>query len=103
MNSEIMEYYASLDFEETEIEDGLTALAFEFSEDESYALLTNEDGAIPENLKQRVVFAYYTSEGVFQWSMGFKNSFVFKDIWSEPQTPQEKLATMQKYRASQEL
>lgn len=96
MPNEIMEYYESLDFEETEIEDGLTALAFEFSQDGSYALLTNEDGAIPENLKQRIIFAYYTHDGAFQWSISFKNSYVFKDVWTESQSPDHKLNTMLK-------
>lgn len=102
MSSEVTGFYETLGFEEMEIEDGLTALAFEFSPDESFALLTDEDGAIPDNLKQRVIFAYYTAEGIFRWSIGFKNSHVFQNVWSEQATPERKLAMMQNYRRNKE-
>ena len=94
----VLTFYEALGFEETDIEDDLTALSLEIDPQESYVLITNEEGAIPETLKQAVIFAYYTPEGAFQWSAGFKNSFVFRDIWSKSQSPEEKLAAIGKRR-----
>lgn len=100
MSREVMEYYNNLDFEETEIEDELPALSCEISAHGDYVLLTDEDGAMPATLKQPVLLAYYTAEGAFQWSVGFKNSYVFNDIWSGPKTPAQKIEALLKYRAS---
>ena len=94
----VLDFYESLGFEETDIEDDLTALYFETDPQGSYVLMTNEEGAIPETLKQAVIFACYTPEGAFQWSASFKNSYVFRDIWSGAQTPQEKLDAVGKRR-----
>jgi hypothetical protein len=102
MSSEIIAYYTGLGFEETEIEDGLTALAYEIPTDESYVLLTDEDGKMPVALKQPVLLAYYTPEGAFQWSIGFKNSPMFKDIWSVSDNPARKLEALLEYRATKE-
>jgi hypothetical protein len=57
------DFFAALGFEEIEIEDGLTALCCETDEAGGYALVTDDGGAVPENLKQAVVFACYTPEG----------------------------------------
>ncbi len=96
----VFDFYGALGFEETDIEDGLTALACELDAAGGYALMTDDEGAIPATLKQRVIFACYSAEGAFLWSMGFKNSFVFREVWSRPQTPEEKLAAVQEHRAS---
>lgn len=93
----VMDFYKTLGFEEIEIEDGLTALSFEVSPEENYALLTDEEGSIPTSLRQIIVFAYYTPEGAFLWSTSFKNSYLFQEIWSEADTPEHKLTAMQKY------
>jgi hypothetical protein len=103
MNDEnLIDFYGSLGFEEAEIEDGLDALLFELSPDGSYVLITTEDGTIPENLRKAVIFACYTPEGSFLWSASFKNSYLFKDIWSESSTPELKLNAVRKYRESNE-
>ena len=94
----ILEFYETLGFEETDIEDGLTALYLEIDPQGNYALITNEEGAVPETLKQAVVFACYTPEGAFQQSASFKNSYVFKEIWSSAQTVEQKLDAIQKRR-----
>jgi hypothetical protein len=96
----VLDFYEALGFEETEIEDGLTALLFEFASDDSYALLTNDDGKLPEILRQPIIYACYTPEGAFLWSASFKNSFLFKDIWSGAETPEGKQAAIQEYRES---
>lgn len=96
----VLGFYEALGFEETDIEDGLTGLFFELDPQGSYALISNEEGAIPESLKQAVIFAFYTPEGAFQWSASFKNSYVFKDIWSKAQTSQQKLDAIGKRQES---
>lgn len=100
MNDEVMDFFKKLAFEATEIEDGQIALAFEYSENGSYVLLTDEDGLPPESLKKRVLLAYYTSEGAFQWSAGFKDAHVFNDVWAGIG---HQLDALLKYRASKEL
>lgn len=103
MSSEtVMDFYGTLGFEEAEIEDGLDALLFELTPDGSYVLLTTEDGTIPDNLREAVIFACYTPEGAFLWSASFKNSYIFKDIWSEPPTPEDKLDAVRKHRENNE-
>ncbi|WP_425057777.1 hypothetical protein SCACP_23170 [Sporomusa carbonis] len=99
----ILNFYESLGFEETEIEDELTTLGLEITPEGHYALITDSDGAMPENLKQEVIFAYYTPDGAFLWSASFKSSYIFKDIWTEAPTPEAKLDAILKYRASNEL
>jgi hypothetical protein len=96
----VLDFYQTLGFEETDIEDGLTALLFELGPIGSYALLTDDDGSIPVSLKQPIVFACYTTDGAFLWSVGFKNSHAFKEIWAAGQTPEQKLAAVQNYRKS---
>jgi len=49
-------------------------------------------------LKTPVIFACYTEEGSFLWSAGFKNSYLLKEIWSEPQTAEQKLNAIKKYK-----
>jgi hypothetical protein len=93
----VMDFYESLGFEETEIEDKLTALCFEEDAADNYALLTSEDGSIPLSLKQTVVFACYTAQGAYEWSTSFKNSYVFKDIWEGSQAASAKFAAVREY------
>lgn len=92
----VIDFYEALGFEETEIEDNLTAFVFDF-DDGSYGLLTDEDGVLPETLKQRLIFALYTSEGAFQWSTSFKNSYTFQDLWNSAQSEQ-KLEILEQYK-----
>ncbi len=92
------DFFAALGFEEIEIEDGLTALCCETDEAGGYALVTDDGGAVPENLKQAVVFACYTPEGAFMWSAGFKHADVFRDVWAKPATVAEKVDAVRKRR-----
>ena len=94
----VIDFYEDLDFEEAEIEDGLMAFFFELSPAGNYALVTDEDGSMPETLKTPIIFACYTDEGSFLWSTGFKNSYVFEKIWGEMQTVEQKLNAIQKYK-----
>lgn len=99
-NENVMEFYETLGFEETEVDDGFTALFFELAPEGIYALITDEDGAIPQSLKQSVILACYSPEGAFLWSTSFKNSYLFKDCWSEAPAPELKLDALLKYRES---
>lgn len=98
----VMTFLQELGFEEIEIEDGLTALAVEFEPDGHYALLTNSEGLLPEKHQQSLVFACYTLEGAYQWSASFKNTTVFKEIWSGGESLDQKREAVQQYALSKE-
>jgi hypothetical protein len=91
----LQEFYQSLGFEEITVEDGYTAFFYELSPEGMYALVTDEDGAIPQTLKQRVIFAAYSPEGAFRWSTGFKNSYLLKECWETAQTAEGKFAAVE--------
>lgn len=97
------DFFAALGFEETDIEDGLTALFFETDPQGGYALVTDEEGAVPETLKRGVIFASYTPEGAFEWSASFKNAYVFSEVWAGPATAAEKVDAIRKYRESKDI
>jgi hypothetical protein len=101
-NDAVMNFYEDLGFEEAQIEDGLTALFFEVSPDGSYALLTNDSGAIPESLRQPLIFACYTEAGSFLWSTSFKNSYLLQEIWAVESTPAQKFEAVKNYRKTNE-
>ncbi len=101
-NDEVMNFYEDLGFEEAQIEDGLTALFFEVSPDGSYALLTNDSGAIPESLRQPIIFACYTEAGSFLWSTSFKNSYLLQETWAAESTPAQKFEAVKNYRKAHE-
>lgn len=96
-NGQVLDFYETLGFEEIEIEDDLTALFVEIDLGGSYALITNEEGEMPESLKQSIVFACYSAEGVFLWSTSFANSHQFSEIWSDDSL-ERKIVAIQKHR-----
>jgi hypothetical protein len=96
------DFYQQLGFEETDMEDYVTALLFEYDPDGSYALITDEEGKTPESLRQIVQFTCYRPDGAFLWSTSFRNSFLFKELWDAAATPSEKIAAVQKHRDSKE-
>ena len=73
-DSQVLDFFAALGFEEIEIEDELTALCYEESPEGEYALITDEEGSLPDSLKVPLMFACYSAEGAFLWSTGFKNA-----------------------------
>jgi len=97
-NSQIIEFFAPLGFQEIEIEDELTALCFEEAPDSEYVLLTNEEGILPGSLAAPLILAGYSAEGAFLWSTGFKNAAQFREVWSAGRTSVEKIQAVQKHR-----
>ena len=99
-NQAILDYFYELGFEEIPIEEGLSALSFEEMPEGEYALITNEDGNLPEALNIPLMLACYTAKGAFLWSTGFKNAAQFKEVWSHGKTYNEKLQAAQHHRES---
>ncbi len=98
INQAVLEFFTALGFEEIPIEEGLTGLSFENGPDGEYALITNEDGLLPTSLETPLLVAYYTPQGAFLWSTGFKNAVQFREIWLTGTTYAEKLQAAQHHR-----
>ena len=97
-NQAILDYFIALGFEMVPIEDGLTALSFEETPDGEYALITNEEGSLPDSLEIPLMLACYTAAGAFLWSTSFKNAVQFNEVWSQGDTYGEKLQAAQRHR-----
>lgn len=102
MQQEIMEFYSALGFEEVEVEDNLTAFFLETDDTGSYVLVTDDEGELPATIKQKVIFASYTAAGSFQWSVSFKNSYLFREEWLRHEAVAEKLTALLAYREENE-
>ena len=98
INQAVMDFYGELGFEETQIEEGLTALCFEISPEENYGLITNDNGNIPETLREPIIFACYTQAGSFLWSTSFKNSYLVQETWTKEQELHKKFEAVKEYR-----
>lgn len=103
MSDSIVSFYESLGFEQTEIEDNLVVLGIELTAEGDYALITDDNGKMLENLNQAVTFACYTPDDSYLWNASFKNSALFKEIWDAVATTEEKLAAIRKHREANEL
>ncbi len=102
MSDIVLDFYEALGFEETEIDDNLIVLGIELTQEGNYGLITDDEGTMPENLKQSITFAYYTPDGSYLWSASFKNSALFKELWSAAPTTEAKLAAIVKHRETNE-
>ena len=98
INQAVLDFFTALGFEEIPIEEGLTGLSFEDGPDGEYALITNEDGLLPTSLATPLLIAFYTPEGAFLWSTGFKNAAQFKDIWQQGANYAEKMQATAQHR-----
>jgi|GEM_PF-1005595 hypothetical protein len=94
----LLEAYEPFDFFEAEIEDGCTALIYEPIANEEYSLITNVDGTMPEDLEQEIIFATYTADGVFAWSVGFENSHHFLELLNNHPQDTNLVETVKKFR-----
>lgn len=99
----ILDFYTQLGFEEIEIQDSPPAFFWETEENGDYILVTDEDGALPSAVKQPITVAFYDAGDRFQWSTGFKNSFLFRDLWNAAPAATDKLHSLQEYRKQNEL
>jgi hypothetical protein len=102
INQAVLDFYAELGFEETQIEEGLMALCIEISPEENYGLLTNDNGNVPETLREPVIFACYTQAGSFLWSTSFKNSYLVQETWIQEQELSKKFEAVKDYRKNNE-
>ena len=98
INQAVLEFFTALGFEEIPIEEGLSGLSFEDGPDGEYALITNEDGLLPTSLEAPLLIAFYTPQGSFLWSTGFKNAAQFQATWLPGTTYAEKLQATQQHR-----
>jgi len=96
----LLEAYEPFDFYETEIEDGCTALIYEPIDNEEYSLITNVDGTMPADLEQEIIFATYTTDGAFAWSVGFENSHQFLELLQSHTKGDDIVNIVKKYRDS---
>ena len=98
INPTILEFFNRLGFAEIPIEDDLTGLCFEESPEGEYALVTNEEGLLPTSLEAALLIAFYSTEGAFLWSTGFKNAGQFEEVWRQGSTYAEKIQVTEQHR-----
>lgn len=96
----LLEAYEPFELYETEIEDGCTALIYEPVENEAYALITDIDGTLPTDLEQEIIFAAYTADGAFAWSVGFENSQQLLELLSNHPKSDNVVDIVKSYRDS---
>lgn len=94
----VLDYFSGLGFIEIPIEDELTAWSYEYGPDGEYALITDEDGLPPNSLELPLVLAFYTPEGSYLWSTGFKNAAQFQEVWSRGDDYAAKQQAAQEHR-----
>ena len=81
-NQAVLDYFTALGFEMIPIEEGLTALSVEEAPDGEYALITDEEGSLPDSLDIPLLLACYSGEGAYLWSTSFKNAAQFTEIYT---------------------
>ena len=102
MNNTIEDFYQPLGFEIIEFaEDGPT-LCYEPAEDGPYAILTTEEGLIPESLEEKVIFSYYCEAGAFRWHVEFEDSQDFAKAWPSTASAEERFAAMKELSEKEE-
>lgn len=99
-NDALLEAFEPFDFYETEIEDGCMALIYEPIENEAYALITDVDGTMPMDLEQEIIFAAYTADGAFAWSVGFESSHQFLELLNTHSKSDDLVDIVKNYRAN---
>lgn len=96
----LLDAYEPFDFYETEIEDGCTALMYELGDNEDYVLITDADGTMPVDLEQEIIFATYSADGAFGWSVGFENSHQFLELLNSHPKSDKLVEIVKEYRDS---
>jgi hypothetical protein len=96
----VLDFYEPFGFYETENEDGCTALLYETLNNGDYALVTDGDGTMPEDLEQEIIFAYYTADGAFSWSVSFEDSHHFFELLGKHTDSNHLIDIVKQYRDS---
>lgn len=96
----LLEAYEPFDFYETDIEEGCSALIYEPIDNEDYALITDVDGTMPVDLEQEIIFAAYTANGAFAWSVGFESSLQFLELLNKHPKSDNLIDIVKSYRDS---
>lgn len=99
-DSTVLDFFEPFGFYETEIEDGCTALLLETIENGDYALITDGNGTMPNSLEEEIIFAYYTEDGAFSWSVSFEDSHQLLDLLSDNPESDHIVDIVKKYRDS---
>nr|WP_320147219.1 hypothetical protein [uncultured Anaeromusa sp.] len=95
MSHQVEDFYQPLGFEIIEFSEDGPTLCYEPVENDQYAILTTEEGLVPESLEEKVIFSYYCKAGAFRWHVEFENSQAFAEVWPSAATPAERFAAME--------
>lgn len=98
VNPTVFDFFSKLGFAEIPIEEGLTGLSFEENPEGEYALVTDEDGLLPVSLDAPLLISFYTPDGAFLWSTGFKDAGQFEEVWQRGSTYAEKKQAAERHR-----
>lgn len=99
-NNTVLDRYEPYGFYETADEDGSSALLYETLNNGDYALVTDGDGILPEDLEQEIIFAYYSADGAFSWSVSFEDSHHFFELLGQNAEGNHLIDIVKKYRDS---
>lgn len=99
-DNKVLDFFGPFGFFEAEIEDGCTALLFETIDNGDYALITDADGTMPKDLEEEIIFAYYTEDGAFSWSVSFEDSHHLLDLLDDHTANEQIIDIVKKYRDS---
>jgi len=94
----LLEAYEPFEFYETEIEGSSSALIYEPIDNEDYALITDVDGIMPVDLEQEIIFAAYTADGAFAWSVGFESSLLLLELLTKHSKSDNLINIVKSYR-----
>lgn len=94
----IIDFYETLGFEEIEF-DGQPVLFLELDDEGNYAIVTDEDGVMPETVTRPVLFSVYNYTDAFQWSVTLEDSVFLADLYKRCPDLTDVLKNLQEYRS----
>ena len=98
----VQQEFENIGFEIVEI-DERDVLLYELSdgseeEDGQYAIVSDEDGRIPETMESPVIVSIYDDNDTFQWSVTLSSGEELKDLFLRIESAEELLETLQDIR-----
>lgn len=93
----VLRQYEERGFEIADLDNG-EILFYDLEAEESYALVSDEDGNIPKDLDTPILFSTYDDNGSFQWSVTLDSSYSLFDIFHRFDSEEELLSTLQEIR-----